>query len=281
MTTNKSISDYKLAFFDLDGTLINSSGTLSEASKRSVEYLRSKGIRISLATGRAFFGAKDVISLISIADPCTFFSGALIIEPKSMEVIKDFYVPKERLYSLIDTCRKSSVYCELYTSNDYYVEADSPYIEIHQWYMKQTPKMASFDSIIGKAHILKAVIALQKNNDEHLLQALKQEFSDLTFGVATAARHPDIYFANITSSMATRENAFDVITSKLSVSPDEVISFGDAISDIPFLMRSGLGIAIGEAEKEVIDVADFISKSSDEDGIAYALNCLFNAGIKI
>lgn len=59
--------------------------------------------------------------------------------------------------------------------------------------------------------------------------------------------------------------------SKLGFDMDEIIAFGDSVNDIDMLKSAGIGVAMGNALEEVKQVADYITKSNDEDGIYYAL----------
>ncbi|MDE7295402.1 MAG: HAD hydrolase family protein, partial [Oscillospiraceae bacterium] len=52
------------------------------------------------------------------------------------------------------------------------------------------------------------------------------------------------------------------------ISPEEVTAFGDDLADIPMLRACGLGVAMGNAVKEVKQAADFVIGSNDEEGIA-------------
>lgn len=52
------------------------------------------------------------------------------------------------------------------------------------------------------------------------------------------------------------------------IDKEDTISFGDNISDIPMLKASGTSVAMGNAVSQVKDIADYITLSNDEDGIA-------------
>ena len=55
------------------------------------------------------------------------------------------------------------------------------------------------------------------------------------------------------------------------ISRDECMAFGDGGNDIPMLEYAGVGVAMGNAKEDVQAKADFITKSVDDDGVAYAL----------
>src|SRR5947209_682600 len=96
------VSKPKLVFFDVDGTLVNSTGGISDKTRESVGILRQQGIGISLATGRAYFGCHDICESLSIDSPSVFFSGALIINPLSGRIIKQSTLPTDAIHACLD-----------------------------------------------------------------------------------------------------------------------------------------------------------------------------------
>jgi hypothetical protein len=61
---------------------------------------------------------------------------------------------------------------------------------------------------------------------------------------------------------------------ELGVPPEEVVAFGDYPNDIPMLQWAGLGVAMGNAHPEVIAIADEVTATNDEDGVAVVLERL-------
>ena len=90
-------------------------------------------------------------------------------------------------------------------------------------------------------------------------------------------RFSDGFWYKITKKGATKESAIKMICDKCGIELSNVIAFGDDYADIAMLRVSGLGIAMGNAIKEVKEAADIVIGSNDEDGIAvYLESCLHN-----
>ena len=62
--------------------------------------------------------------------------------------------------------------------------------------------------------------------------------------------------------------ALETIQHYFGIEKEQIISFGDSISDIPMLKASGIGVAMGNSASQVKDIADDITLSNDEDGVA-------------
>ena len=81
--------------------------------------------------------------------------------------------------------------------------------------------------------------------------------------------------AIITSNGATKENALKLLMNHYNITADSVISFGDDTNDIGMLKASGIGVAMGNALQEVKEVADVITSSNNDDGVAeYIEKCI-------
>jgi hypothetical protein len=68
------------------------------------------------------------------------------------------------------------------------------------------------------------------------------------------------------------------VAKHLGVEPEEIVSFGDNYNDMEMIQQTGLGIAMGNAVPELKKVADFVTLSNQEDGVAYVLEALLNEG---
>ena len=69
---------------------------------------------------------------------------------------------------------------------------------------------------------------------------------------------------------------FQFLMNEYDVKKEEVIAIGDNVNDKKMVENAGLGIAMGGSTPNLTSVADFITKTSDEDGVAYALNKFLN-----
>jgi len=146
---------------------------------------------------------------------------------------------------------------------------------MHAQYMGKYPTIMGFDELISRGNILKSTLVVDGKRQEKAFAEMQESLSTRNFGIAPGATAPDVFFANITNSLASRENAFYLLTQYYGVKPEETIAFGDATSDIPFLKMSGLGIALGNAPGHVKAVANYVTSSVDEEGIAAAIDALF------
>ena len=261
----------KLAFFDIDGTLIGKSGTISDRTIEALKRLRSKGIEIALATGRPMFGAKNISSQLDIDCFSLFSSGALIANPRNNQILFEAEISPSLITKCVNSAKKLGLYIELYTANNYYVEKETILSAKHTSYLGSAALISDFNKVISE-HAINKIVTISDNPELDLKQnILIQELPELVCLCSKGASHPEIMFNNITSQSANRHHGFHLIANKMNISAEEIIAFGDAKSDLTFIDLAGFGVAMEEAPQEVKEKANYIAESANKDGLATVL----------
>lgn len=258
-------------FFDIDGTLVTSEGKILDSTKKAVELLQEKQIPICLASGRARLGALWIIEELKITHPCMFHSGAEIYDPITRDSLWSAHLTHGQVTTLIDTCRANGLYLELYSDSSYYVESNNRLTEIHTELLGSPPVVCDFDDL--NLSFIKGVVVTDSKDKLDLVKQLN--LPGLKFGIAPGSKFKNITFSNVTSEVASRDNAFGWFKNYLKLEGKDSIIFGDAISDIPFMKLCSFGVAMGNAEQLVKDHASFVTLTNDEDGIYHAISVLF------
>ena len=78
-------------------------------------------------------------------------------------------------------------------------------------------------------------------------------------------------FVDVTAKGNTKQNGIDQIIRHFGIKLEETMAFGDGGNDISMLRHAGIGVAMDNANDNVKAVADYVTTSVDEDGIAHAL----------
>ena len=265
----------KALLFDIDGTLVRSDHTIDPQVLRALMSLEKKGIEVGFATGRALFGAREVLTQLPVNGPSMFFSGSLVCRPQSGEVLLEQQMALTELGEIIEAGRRAGVYTELYTRSGYFVEEVTPLAVMHSEYMGFLPKVVQFDSFIDQESILKVVMVGEDGSTTDTVFSIIAANPEVPCGVSYGAAHPGIVFANFTSAAASRPNALRVITEALGVTVQQVASFGDAVADLEFISRVGFGFAMGNATADVREKAKYVTSEVDEEGVLTALRWMY------
>lgn len=271
-------SQIKAAFFDIDGTLVNRAHAISKQTRRAISELIEQNITVSLATGRPYFGATNIMSELGVNGSSVFYSGALIVEPHQGTPLFSKAIEPKVLQTLVEEVSHKKLYCELYTQTDYYINQANKFADIHTEYLRVSPKIVPFDELIATQSILKVGFTVERGSpEETFLHETLAQFSTLHFSTAVGASHPTLLWGSAAHQDASREKAFKFLTELMNISPKEVIAFGDGESDIPFLQLAGIGIAMGNSSESVKNAAHVVTKSVDEEGVSYAISRLLSS----
>lgn len=238
---------YKAIILDLDGTVVPQGSDNLPSERVTKAIVRAKDrIHVSIATGRPLFAAKGILDHLQLSGPCIFNNGVQIYDPQKKEIVKEFPLPQGTLPKIIRVFQK-------YKQEILFFDGKSD--------VEHT--LENLPDTVFSVYLRKA--------PEKLVDIIIQELRRIPHIEAHKmfSWEDENYFSiEVTSDQATKLHGIVEITKILKVKKEEVIGVGDSYNDFPLLMASGLKIAMGNAVKELKDIADFIAPSVQEDGVA-------------
>lgn len=274
------LSDYrlptgiKLAFFDIDGTVLGLDGHYTERLKRALVAARDRGIRLAVASGRPKFAADFLIDELDLKDAGLYYTGALVMDPQSGECLAQYPLGDGQASELIQKAADLGIYTELCTRDNYYISQAHAISEQHSAHLRSRPKCTDLLAVIGREPVLKLLFAVTGVSEHPLLYRLETECPQLIFAYARMPSNPDWLFVSVIDRAACKRKGFKQLLDYHGVEAHEVVSFGDAQSDKVFLSLAGLGVAMGNAADDVKSVADVVTLPVWEDGVAVVLEQL-------
>ncbi|MFZ5965728.1 MAG: Cof-type HAD-IIB family hydrolase [Bacillota bacterium] len=271
--------DYKLVVCDMDGTLLNSEGKVSDENKETLEALQEKGVHVAVATGRIFTSAKVYAKYLRIVTPIIACNGALVKDLKNNENVYESPLSKEDCLKIVDICRKKNLYFHFYSEDTFYTEKlENKSLKYSEWNKTQKEE----DRI--KIETIKDAKELLVNSEEKIYKFLViDENTDLLEEV----REELVKAGNIECSKSWYNNmevmnrgvkkgtAVKNLAESLGIKPEEIVCIGDNENDISMLEYAGMGIAMGNAEDKVKQKANYVTDTNDESGVAKALKKFF------
>ncbi len=268
MTTDS----YRLLIVDVDGTLVNRYGTISDRDKEALFRARDAGLQVALSTGRGLQATIGVIDELSLDSYHISFDGALISHPSSSEEIYVNPIGKDLVKQMIDAAHGCHVDLELFTVKHYFVERETWSTNAHRDFFGVYPTMVDFHQVCEQERILKGgVVPISTEETARAVSFCRQLDRRLHLSRARTPAYPDIEFLNILAPGVSKGKALEKLASHLRVPLSEVIAVGDGTNDVSLLTTAGLAIAMGNAADEVKAVADYVTLDVDHSGLAAAL----------
>ncbi len=268
---------FKLIVSDMDGTLLNKDKKVTEATKEAIKKLESHGARFTIATGRIYPAAKLYSDDLGIHTPLICCNGAVIIDPKTNEVLYGRHISKEIGCQVLDICERYGVYYHLYDKNTIYSDRMERVIAYFTEFSKDLPEDYKINTkIVSDTRALFEETTIYKigmyyDNSETALEMRKA--LEVIPG-ASCFKSMDTMF-DVLAEHTNKGTALQMLCNMLNLSLPEVVAFGDNENDLEMLQSAGYGVAMANAEDFVKDVADHIADSNEEDGVRLALEKLF------
>ena len=109
---------YKLVAIDLDGTLLNSYGEVSENTKEEIKKAIENGVEVVLASGRPISSVEDLANELQANHYLISGNGAIVYDMHKKEVVYDKFLSKEQVLNIVKICEENSIYYNIYTENE-------------------------------------------------------------------------------------------------------------------------------------------------------------------
>jgi hypothetical protein len=262
----------KLIALDLDGTLIPESQRVSLKDAHAVRRAQAAGIPVVIATGRLYPSARVWLSALDIHTPAVCCNGADIREG-ARSVYSSTIDPaqlKEAYRALCGFRAKKYVYC---VDNIYCSKEDFDAVLFHKWGKKELARgLVGYrdgpDEILGAAGS-SAVKLVMRTPDEKEHAKIEE--------IAGAMEYFDVVKAEATHIEFTRRGtnkgaALKRIAAGMGIAMRDVLAVGDSMNDYEMLRAAGTGVAMGNAMREIKNIADDITLPVWESGVAHAIS---------
>ncbi len=267
---------YRLIVSDMDDTLLNEQGLLSEETIRAITHARERGAGIVLASGRMPRSMGLFVRQLSLTLPMICYNGAMLFDPLREEIIHSFPVEKALAMELIEFCEARSLYIQAYEGDCFLTPADDAIARAYRASLNNLPRMYVTGKPLSRCDIKpqpKLLLIDQPKRVQELLPIFQKQFDGRL--ICTISRPQYIEFI---SPQAGKERALAELCRRLSIAPEDVIAFGDGLNDAGMLRFAGLGCAMANARAEVRAQADMIAPSNRENGVAQVIMRLLDEG---
>jgi hypothetical protein len=259
--------DIKLITIDIDGTLITPDKRITNPVREAIRYAEEKGVMVSLITGRLYPTCKKYSLELGISGPCIIYQGAMIIDPRTDEVLQEIRVSKDIALDTIEYSRRNNLSLNVY-------------MDQYTFYTEKPNKYSILDAQLNEVEIqivddiekivTKDPLKLMFVGEFQIISKLEYLFSSKDESYSASTSLPQ--FLEIVGKRATKRDALEWLSKRFNVKREEIMAIGDSHNDISMIEWAGIGVAMGNADEKVKKIADFITLSNTEDGVAYVIN---------
>ena len=263
--------NYKLIALDIDGTLINSSHQLTEGVKESIRRAKEKGVKVVLCTGRPLKGVEkflDELNLKELGDYAATFNGALVQDTFTENPISHLTLKYDDLVDLYNLSLEVGSRSHFYDTKTLYTfnKDVSDYTVLESYLTGAHLNITSLEDVSEDISMSKfMMIDHPEILDECIKKIPKSYYEKYTIVRSTP------FFLEFLNPKANKGSGIGLLAKELGIKQEEVICVGDAENDKHMIEYAGLGVAMGNSIDEIKDLADYVTLSNDEDGVAHVI----------
>lgn len=266
--------NYKLAAFDMDGTLLNSRKEIPSSAVLACKRAAAAGRIVALDTGRAV----TELTIFPLTEMGIRYGscacGTVIYDFEDSLVLAKKTIPESLVPTIVEASGLEDLMLQVMVDGISYVEAaDVKRMEHFQMgvYRPLYEATTSYADDV-RAFALEHAGEINKMNLYHAspegrartLSRLSSLPLDFTFAETTSLE--------ITPQGISKGTGLADLCSVLGISIAEAIGVGDAFNDVPMLEMAGLGVAMGNSNEAALGAADVVVGDNDHDGIAEVID---------
>ena len=265
----------KMIGLDLDGTLLNTKKELTDHTRRVLAEAIDAGILVLMATGRPFTGIPEELRTFPGIHYALTSNGARVLDTDHNKILIEQLLPMESAKKALRIFEKYDTLSEIYFDGQGYADAakldnvGKYHHDPNMWNYVRTTRIAVpdiWDVIAKENRNMDKVQALFADMDERA--AAWKELSELKELELVGSLS---YNIEINAAGVNKGTALVALGEMLGIPRESIMACGDGDNDVHLLREVGFGVAMANAQPKVKDVADYITASNDEDGVARAI----------
>lgn len=274
---------YKMVCIDMDGTLLGKGKKISEENKKAIKKVHEKGIEIVVSTGRIYNNAEYYSRILGVDSPVIAANGAIVRDKINNKVIYENPINNDKCSKLIDLLFEMKMFFHFYTKDEIYSNGLVTDLAT-KIYMK---KQRGYDELKIKYHVIKNKKEWKdifKNNNNEINKCIAMTLNPkkmIKFKEKLKTIKGIVYFGSglrsveINNAGVSKGNAVKALAEYYGIKREEIVAIGDNENDLSMIEYAGVGVAMGNAIDSLKDIADYITSSNKENGVAKALEKFF------
>jgi Cof subfamily protein (haloacid dehalogenase superfamily) len=274
---------YKLLALDVDGTLLRSNQRLDRQTKEAVEFVKRKGVYVTLVTGRHYTSAKKIAKALKLDTALITHNGAFAAASIDNPLF-EIRMSSDKVYEIISILDKYN--CHIRIQHERFSVGNRvrqqngliakmtlgdplfypvTFVESLTEHLRETPIAAP-----------KIDVYFKNNKDQ---EAAKHELAALIKNI-TLSNSQDVHL-EIFEESVSKIKGLRFLGEELGISLHEMVAVGESLHDKDMIEQVGLGVAMGNAHIDVKKAAKWVTRSNDQYGVPYMIKEVFRKQLRV
>ena len=253
---------YKLIAIDLDGTLLNSYGDVSDENKKAIENAKNRGIEVVLTSGRMSASVMSIAEEVGADNYMISGNGALIYDLKNKKILYNQCIPKDKVLKIVKICEENSIYYTINTEK--YILSKTLNYNLMYYYYENSKKAEEKKTKINVVDNIEKYITENDIGEitkitisdetemifKGIIKKLKDikginilEVSNMSRKIITAGtekKELKYFYTEITKENVNKFEALKKLGMNLGIDTSEIATIGDNVNDLEMIRDSGL-----------------------------------------
>jgi Cof subfamily protein (haloacid dehalogenase superfamily) len=269
------VSDFpfRLAVFDLDGTLLGPDKEISPDNAAAVARLQALGCQVILASGRPHFNILRFHTQLGLSGPVVSGNGALVKVPETDEVWRELLFDLELASSLLDAGRERGITQIWDAPQGVFAWERTRHFEILEERTKATYEVIGDPRLRFPGEQPFKILWIA---DEDVITEQEQLWRE-RLGAHSYITITDPEYLEFSHPQVNKATALEVVAERLKIPQEEIVFFGDGDNDAELLRWAGLGVAMPHSRPLALAAADQIGpEAPPENAVAAAVEMLLS-----
>lgn len=262
---------YKLLVLDIDGTLTNEKKEITGHTKHTILRMQKAGVKVVLASGRPTYGVMPTAKELELERYGGFilsYNGGRIVDCSTGKTIYEKTIPYKAISGIYSQVRGLDVALMTYEGDTIITENPrDAYVDKESFINKMKVKGVGNFLEYVTFPVVKCLVAA----DGGYLATVEEKLKGY-FGSHLSIYRSEPYFLEIMPKDIDKASSLERLRLLLGLEREGIAACGDGLNDISMIQYAGLGIAMANAQEAVKKVCDFVTKSNEEEGVAYAID---------
>ena len=263
---------YKLIALDIDGTLLNSEKKITNEVFNSIQEAKKVGAKVVLSTGRPLPGVTPLLDELNLNDDGDYvicFNGAVVQEVKSKKVLSNIEMCHDDFVLINNLAKENNTHVHINTPTNLIIPEETPNkYTIHEATLNNIDIVSMKEEDINDdITYCKVMIIDEPEKLEEVLENIPKELFDKYTIVRSAP-----FFLEFLNKNANKGNALKELCKNINIPISKSIAVGDEENDQHMIKMAGLGVAMGNARDSIKEIANYVTCSNNEHGVAKVID---------
>jgi len=256
----------RLAAIDLDGTLLRGDGTVSPRTREAAQAAVAAGIEIVLVTARGPRTVGDIGAELGIRGEAICSNGALVLDLETGRIRRLRTIETEVALELVHALRERLPGILFAVEREAF--AHEPGFSAWDWTPPAGTRVGDALDLLDEPAT--KLILRHVDHEVDAIAAIAREVAGESATVSLSGP----WVVEVSAAGVNKAAALAELCDELGIDAKDVVAFGDHLNDLPMLAWAGRAVAVANAHPDVVELADEVTATNDEDGVALVLERL-------